>query len=368
MKKRRRKVKEKHRSPISGIKKSKQNTESIVKRKKKLNFFKRRKSLRKKTRRPRRNIGVKIFIGILILIISGLIFISIRYVLSSRGNPKDGEHTQTDVLGLEEIPTYPESVFLFEKNKDTNTVQNFLMDGKSAYRLPDKISRDNVHEYYTEELPNLGWDNILSVPIGSEDKKYGEYWVKENQGLRIYVKENSVWYETITTMEASSGLEDDVKEEIERELLLASSETQDLLPDFPWVLPVPKEYIISYHSSELENFREVSFKKIGSNHIYSLTPVGYFGGNTFDSYLYTYIDSKNTSEVIEWGVQNSFFVERYGKSILLGDIVTPEGITDGAVIKNNYNTLVYIVLSATKDDPFFEYILENIKPLDDHSI
>jgi len=185
---------------------------------------------------------------------------------------------------------------IFEKNKDTNTVQNFLMDGKSAYRLPDKISRDNVHEYYTEELPNLGWENILSVPIGSEDKKYGEYWVKENQGLRIYVKENSVWYETITTMEASSGLEDDVKEEIERELLLASSETQDLLPDFPWVLPVPKEYIISYHSSELENFREVSFKKIGSNHIYSLTPVGYFGGNTFDSYLYTYIDSKKIDD------------------------------------------------------------------------
>lgn len=362
--KKRRKVKEKHRSPISGIKK--QSTRPIVKRKKKVNLFKRKKPLKSKNRRQRKNVVVKILVGILIVTIAGLIFISIRYVLNSRGKTGGGNYTQTEVLGLEEIPAYPSSIFLFEENRDTDTVQNFLMNGKSAYRLPDKISRDDVHEYYNEKLPDLGWSNILSVPIGSEDKRYGEYWVKENQGLRIYVKENSVWYRLITSQEALSGLEDDVKEEVERELLLASSETQDLLPDFPWVLSVPKEYIISYHSSDLENFREVSFKKIGSNHVYSLTPVGYFGGNTFDSYLYTYIDSKNTTESMEWGVQNSFFVERYGKSILLGDIVTPEGMADGTVINNSYNTIVYVVLSATKDDPFFEYILENIQPQDSH--
>jgi len=362
MKKRRRKIKEKHRSPISRIKKSEQNTKPIIKRKKKFSIFKKNRPYKKKFRGKRRSVGVKIFVGILILIVLGLIFISIRYILSTRGGKENEESIQTNVLGLEEIPTYPESVFLFEENKDTDTVQNFLMDGKSAYKLPNKISRDDVHKYYNEKLPSLGWSIVLSVSIGSEDRRYGEYWVKENQGLRIYVKENCVWYEMITTKEAISGLEDDVKEEVERELLLASSEMQSLLPDYPWILPVPKEYIISYHSSDLEDLREISFRKIGSNYTYTLTPIGYFGGNTFDSYLYTYIDSKNTTETVEWGVQNSFFVEKNDKTILLGNIVTPDGITDGAVINNTYNTVVYILLSATKDDPFFEYILENIEP------
>jgi len=365
MKKRRKKIKEKHRSPISGIKKPKGTIKPIERRKKKFNPFKKNKLVKKKNRR-KKNIVRKILIGILIIIVLGLIFVSIKYVLTSRGKSGDGINIQTDVLGLEEIPAYPGSIFLFEENKESDTVQKFLMDGKSAYKLPNKTLKENVYEYYNENLPDLGWRNVLSVAIGSEDKRYGEYWIKDNQGLRIYVKRNSVWYETITPEEANSGLENDVKEEIERELLLASAEMQELLPDFPWILPIPKEYVISYHSSDLEDFREVSFKKIGSNYTYSLTPVGYYGGNTFDSYLYTYIDSKNTTEEIEWGVQNSFFVDKYGKTILLGDIVSPEGIRDGAVINNTYNTVVYVLLSATKDDPFFEYILENIKPLDNH--
>ena len=361
-----RKFKEKHRSPVSGIKNPSTVKRPVVNRKKKFKLFKKDRSVKKKFRRRDRNFGIKILIMILVLVVLGLIFISIRYVLSTRGKDINDENLDKEVVGLEEIPTYPGSIFLFEENKDTNTVQNFLMDGKSAYKLPNGTGREEVHEYYNQKLTDLGWTYALSIAIGSEDMRYGEYWIKEDVGLRIYVKENSVWYETITTQEANSGLADDVKEEVERELLLASSEMQDLLPDFPWVLPVPKQYVISYHSSNIGDFREVSFKKIGSSNTYTLTPVGYYGGNTFDSYLYTYIDSKNTTETVEWGVQNSFFVEKYGKTILFGDIVSPEGITDGAVIENTYNTLVYVLLSATKDDPFFEYILENIKALDDH--
>ena len=145
-------------------------------------------------------------------------------------------------------------------------------------------------------------------------------------------------------------------------MLLASSETQDLLPDFPWILAVPKEYVITYSSSDLGDFRQVTFKKIGSSYTYTLTPVGYYGGNTFDSYLYNYIDSKNTTDTKEWGVQNSYYIEKNGKNILLGDIVTPDGLTEGAVINNTYNTVVYVLISASTEDPFFEYVLENIEP------
>lgn len=358
MKKRR--FKEKHRSPVSGMPKQVKREKHIVKREKKNKIFSKDKPFKKKVKRKNRNLSVKILGIVVVVIVLGLLVVSVRYLLSTRKGPEE-ETVESTVLGLEDIPAYPESTFLFEENKTTDTVQNFLMSGQSAYRLPSNTSRESVNEYYTEELPELGWSNVLSVAIGSEDMKYGEYWTNDKSGLRIYVKENSVWYETITIQEASNGLADEVKEEVERELLLASSETQDLLPDFPWVLKVPKEYVISYKSSELEDFRQASFKKIGSNHTYTLTPVGYFGGNTFDSYLYNYIDSKNTTDTKEWGVQNSYYIEKNGKEVLLGDIITPEGLTDGAVIKNSYNTVVYILISATKDDPFFEYILENIE-------
>jgi hypothetical protein len=362
-----RKFKEKHRSPVSGMPKRKEiKKRTPVKRKKKFTLFK-KKSLNKKTNPRRRQKTMTRILGlVLILIVLGLIFISVKYVLSTRGKTSNGSTTQGYILGLDDIPRYPESTFLFEENKETDTVQNFLMSGQSAYRLPRNTSREDIHEYYQGKLVDLGWINVLSVAIGSEDMRYGEYWVKDGVGLRIYVKENSIWYETITEEEANNGLEDEVKAEVERELLLASSETQDLLPDFPWVLAVPKEYVISYHSSELGDFREVSFKKIGSNNVYTLTPVGYYGGNTFDAYLYNFIDSKNSTEVVEWGVQNSFYVTKNNREILLGDIVSPDGLRDGAVIKNDYNTLVYILVSATKDDPFFEFVLENIEAQDDH--
>jgi hypothetical protein len=113
-------------------------------------------------------------------------------------------------------------------------------------------------------------DKCSFCPIGTEDKRYGEYWTKGDEGLRIYVKETSIWYELISVTDAQTGLSAEVAEEIERELLLASSETQDLLPDFSWVLDVPKEYLITYSSTDIEDYRAVSFKKIGTNTVYRL--------------------------------------------------------------------------------------------------
>jgi hypothetical protein len=357
----RKKVKEKHRSPVSGMK-SLSNTKRRDPVKRKRNIFKKKSKVDKGKKRRLKKVVSRIVLAIMIGILLGLAILSVRYVLNSRGNSGE-EYEKGDILGIEGVPIYPRSTFLFEESKDTSTVQNFLMSGRSAYRLPKDTDRDDIHTYYEQQLLDSAWTYELSVEIGSEDMKYGEYWSKDNVGLRIYVKENSIWYETITVEEAKNGLEDRVKAEVERELLLASAETQDLLPDFPWVLKVPKEYVVNYQSSDIGDFRKVSFKKIGSDSLYSITPVGYYGGNTFDSYLYNYIDSMNT-EGKEWGVQNSYYVQRGGKDVLLGDIVSPNGLLDAAVINNSYNTVVYVFLSASKEDPFFEYILENIQAQD----
>ena len=85
--------------------------------------------------------------------------------------------------------------------------------------------------------------------------KSGEYWVKNEKGLRIYSKFNDIWYELITPEQANAGLRDRVEKEVERDLLLASEDSQDLLPDFEWLLEVPKEYVISYRASGYGSLR-----------------------------------------------------------------------------------------------------------------
>ena len=361
----------KHRSPITGMKKPQQFKRPVVKRKKEFTLFKKKEGRFKKEKfkRQGRNFSIKILGMLLVFIVLGLLGISIKYVLSTRGNNNKEETDEGEVLGLKDVPVYPGSTFLFEENKDNDTVQNFLMSGQSAYRLPDNSSRSDVNDYYTKELPSLGWTNVLSVSIGTEDKRYGEYWVKDNKGLRIYVKETSIWYETVTTAEAQTGLADEVANEVQRELLLASSDTQDLLPDFSWTMEVPTAYLITYSSSDIEDYRAVSFQKIGTSITYAIVPVGHYGNDTFDGFLYTYIDSKNTSETDAWGIKDTYYKTINGKNYLYADIISPDGVTEAAVLNNTYDGLVYVFLSDPNDgeNAFFEYILENIQPLEDHS-
>jgi hypothetical protein len=92
--------------------------------------------------------------------------------------------------------------------------------------------------------------------------------------------------------------------------------------------------------------------------------------NTYDGFLYEYIDSKNTTDVEEWGIQDTYYKTINGKKYLFADIIiSPEGITEAAVLNNTFDGLVYIFLSSPEDeeDMFFDYILENIKALEIHS-
>lgn len=86
---------------------------------------------------------------------------------------------------------------------------------------------------------------------------YGDYWENPSKdlGLRIYERVNDIWYERLSISDAKQGLSRLAKQEIERELVLASSEGTDLLPDFPWTLKVPVEYVTSYYATDEENYR-----------------------------------------------------------------------------------------------------------------
>lgn len=321
------------------------------------------KTLRKGGKRRLKFNSKFLLIALIGVSFAGLVFISAKYIISLRENAF-GEKTfeVTEVIGVKDVIQYPGSEFIFENTQDSPTVKAFLAEGNSAYRLPSGTSTEDLESYYSEHLPDVDWELVNTVVLGSEDRKYGQYWVKDGRGLRIYLKFKDVWYEGITEIEAREALSGRVKEEIEREMLMASSEKQDLLPDYPWVIPIPKEYVIRYSATDIGDYREASFQKIGTNDVVYLTPAGYWGGRELDYILNDYCDSLS-SEGVEWGVVNSVLTTFRGSSALTGGISSEDGYRNVLVFPNSYNNIVYVLSTEKETDPLFDYIFENIKPL-----
>ena len=109
---------------------------------------------------------------------------------------------------------------------DDPVVKDFLSRGNSAYKLPENTTIEDIESYYMDTLKDLEWEFVQSVPLGTPDRKYGQYWINGDKGLRIYSKYNDIWYESISVEDARSALANLVKEEIEREMLMASSENR----------------------------------------------------------------------------------------------------------------------------------------------
>lgn len=278
---------------------------------------------------------------------------------------QDGNYEITYVVGLEHIPAYPESTFIFQNSLEQDSVKNFLSNGDSAYRLPNNTNIEEAFNYYTEKLPALGWQFVLMVSMEAPDKEYGQYWVKDNLGLRIYSKFNDIWYESITPAEAQSGLAERVKQETDMNLLLTDNDSQDLLPDFPWILKIPKEYLISYKASTYNSsLQQVSFSKIGAEEKLNLVPTDKVGNRALDYALNDYVTILNAETQERWGVINTYVISTNMGTGIRGTISTNSEDREVAVIQDSYNNTVYVLDSNVLHNPFFDYILENIKPQD----
>ncbi|MFA7628192.1 MAG: hypothetical protein WCY37_02135 [Candidatus Dojkabacteria bacterium] len=351
-------------NPTGRVYMPKSKTSSVRrKEKRKFNLFKKRNNRPHARRRNNRNFSRILFYTSFSLIFAGLLYASVLSVIRMRSNTTDENAEVEYVVGLDGIPSYPGSVFIFKNNVKEISVANFIATGNSAYRLPLRTTTAQAYEYYQERLPELGWENVLSVEVGSEEMKEGEYWVKGSTGLRIYSKFNDLWYETLTEEEAITGLRAKVVEETERELLLASQDYQELLPDFPWVLKVPKEYIISYSSSTYEDFRSVQFRKIGTSDSISVVPIGEAGG-VLDNYLREYTELLSAGGEESWTITNTILaVTSYGRA-LRGSITNGPKDHDVAVVSNSYNGVVYVMDANTSGDPFLDYLFENMEPAD----
>ena len=340
-------------------KKKKTKDKKVVFKENKRNLEKLKKRRKRETLKKKFSLR-KILMWILIISMAITMIYGITKLLN-REKKETTQDTQT-VLGLEDIPIYPNTTFLYTIDIDNQSVKDFLSKGQSAYTINDNSNFKNVKEFYANELTSRGWSLVLDVEIGAEDKRYGQYWVKDEKGLRIYSKYNDIWYETITPEEAENGLSNRVSEEIEIEMLLAGSDYQDLLPDYPWEIKIPKDYLIRYEVSEFEDLRAVNFQRITTGRNITIYPIGYWGAKALDYQLedYTKILSQGTEQ---WNVINTTVTSWIENSSLSGIISSETSQREILMLKNNRNKVTYILSAEDSSDPLYNYIIENIKYL-----
>lgn len=299
------------------------------------------------------------FIGVII----SFLYFSILFVSKLRKTTSLSDIDAGTVIGIDEIPAFPFSTFIFEEQIEEEMVRNFLSKGNSAYRIPLNSNFTEVNEYYDEKLPELGWTFAIDVPVASETMKTGRYWVKGEKGLRIYSKFNDIWYETITAKDAQEGLAERVKQETERDLLLAKEGIQELLPDFPWILQVPKEFVISYSVSEFNDLRKMDLQELGGEEKISLTPLDNYHGQGLDYFLDRYIALVNTKDVEKnCGItRTEIAYTEYSKG-LRGTISCTDGVHQVGVIVDPYRGVGYVLDGFPNGAPYFESVFSNIQP------
>ena len=142
---------------------------------------------------------------------------------------------------------------------------------------------------------------------------------------------------------------------------MASSEKQTLLPDYPWKIEIPKEYLIKYFPTTLDELRGVSFQKLGSSEIVEIYPMGKWKEKDLDAYLYDYCQIKKEQE-ISCGILNSVPVSFRDTIGLKSTLQINSVNTTAYTVANTYNSIVYVISSSQADSPLLGYIIENIKP------
>lgn len=255
---------------------------------------------------------LSLFLVLIGLVTTGyIIYQSAQIVLrirekSTEGFIKGDEHY---IVGFNDVPiyfdkNYGEAEFVFKNKLYEESVQKFLNEGYSVYRIPVSASINEVYDFYSQVLPTLGWTYVLEIEPGTDGMKEGQYWVKDGVGLRIYSRINDIWYQRLSENDARTGLAEKVTIEQERETILAESEGYDLLPSFPWTLKVPENITASYAKiavvgaksiEELteRDFQYAHFKAIDSDEEVVLIPYKIYDGTSLYNYALSFSEDAN---------------------------------------------------------------------------
>lgn len=353
-------------------------------------FFKRTKAKRKKSRGRARLAKVYrkkirntvIAVAAFALLSAGLYF-GVNYIINLKNSPKIknqdyiGIESEEFVVGLSDVPAYPSSEFMFKQDINTDLVQDYLSDGKSAYVVYSDDDWDEISSFYKSELKNRSWEHVLSVSRNDEERKFGEYWVKYDRndqgeklqsgvGLRIFTKMHDIWYEKISVTEAKNGLAEEVAQEQELDMMLALNSSNELPKEFPWKLKFASNWDAEISKSSLLDIEKVTLTNLDDEGILEIAPV----------------DFANKQELVDLGTEkleevnshrdpeNRFEVSE-PKSIKVDDLdaVRFELESDentGAVclVSNPKNEVVYMISTFSGEIAFFNYVVENIEVVD----
>jgi hypothetical protein len=324
------------------------------------------------------------------------------------------------VLGLKGVPVFPGAKFMFEDDIQTDLVQKFLSEGKSAYLLPADVQWDDVASFYREQLKNLGWYEVLSVDSSDQNKLDGEYWVKgfaqvadgsqlqegeaSNQenvlgteagtttesgqstessetvatgsteldsiasitgeyGLRIYSKYNDIWYEKITVEQAKTGLADVVAQEKNLKMMLSLGSAEELPGTIPWKLSYPGSWTAVIEKSSLLDIEKVTFTSSETGGTVVIEPVDFANKEPLRDLGQRYVDQVNSyrEQGTAFTVSSVEDVKIAGSDAVKINLSAGETLGYVCLVTNTKNKVVYAIATYSGEKGFWDYVLANIE-------
>lgn len=350
------------------------STKDIPKRKKRkrpLISKKKGKVTKRKKRTDIKKLLNFLLLTLIVITIGYLLFRSVSWIIKLRSSNTEQNELLSYVVGFNDLPTYPASEYIFPDDT-INTVSQFLTTGRSIYRLARNNTIEDVFSYYQEVLEDSKWDHIQSVPRTSHEMMYGEYYFNEEigYGVRIYDRVNDVWYEKVTKNEANTGKASQVSKKYERDLILSSDEGTSLLPDFPWALTIPKEYLVKYFPTNEGDLRGVTFTEISSGKETVLEPIAQLNGSPDDIYSEIYVskleerndeeDDNPQDESRQWELVNSQYVDINGVYLLESTLNHRTELSKIYIIHNEKVNYAYAIHIIDGDTTFLNFMLLNI--------
>lgn len=303
-----------------------------------------------------------------------------------------------NVKGLNDVPVFPNSEFLFTDSESSVEVKKMLSEHNSAYRLTNDASFEEVVDFYKETLKKKGWQFDHEAKIDSKTEKTGFYWTKENQGLRIYQQINDIWYESLSADEAKTGLAYLVALESKEYYNPENLVKLNTVTQTSWELDYPDSWDVEQKNSSYSSGLDTIFKYSLGGFELRIQDLGKEMGTSLEQVWHTYLDKlnegKKEGEMYELLIEEELQQPTEDPTSIIE--FTPGSETGQAAIKPNpatikltdldglelklvkkdtgskaYITFVkhpanarfYAITNIIGDKEFYDYIKMTIKPL-----
>ncbi len=331
---------------------------------------------------------------------------------------KKRQESQEFIIGIQNVPKYPLSEFVFKDIIKTNddlknpvflkqyppgytkeqmqTLYTFLISGNSVYLIDPKASWEQAKEFYKQKLPQYGWKLVLDVNSTTTNKIPGLYFwhPKYEIGLHIYTKtKHDIWYETLNKKQTDTGLSQRVVIIKQKNLELQAKTGKSLPSNTFWQLKYPSNLKVTTTLAKQIKVPNIYFSDKNNKinlHIIALK----YTPNPPD--LLTYTDLKNTliEFIKDWKLEHnvknlSVSGLKYNK-LIIQDTKALEACMQNKtpnkqnqesgtsqessttdinrfpnlcflIIPNRANTIYYVFVSWGEDTSFYNYVKQHIQ-------